>query len=88
MDLDFWQGIWDRTGEAVAAELAEFARVEGVTPPEMARRLLLGEVDTPTFVMSVEDRFPKELWPVDDFHVWMHLQQHLKESRIPADTMS
>ena len=83
MEMQFWQGIWDRTGEAVAAELEELVQVEGVTPADMAHRLLLGESDTSAFVMGVEDRFPKELGPVDDFHIWLHLQEYLKEPRVP-----
>lgn len=38
--------------------------------------------------MGVEDHFPKELWPVDDFQVWLHLHAYLKDSRVSADTMS
>jgi len=83
MDRDFWQGKWDRTGEAVSSELEIFARLEEVTPLEMTRRLLLGDSDTTAFVMSVEDHFPKELWPVDDFQVWLQLQDYLKQSRVP-----
>lgn len=84
MDKDFWQGKWDRTGEAVSGELEVFARLENVTPLEMARRLLVGEYDTAAFVMSVEDRFPEELWPVDDLQVWLHVQAYLQASRVPA----
>jgi hypothetical protein len=82
MDSDFFQMMWDRTAQVVDDVLAEWARLESMTPIEVARRVLLGELDTPAFVMDVEDRFPQSLWPLDDFHTWLLLQDFIKQTSV------
>ncbi|MBN9492874.1 hypothetical protein J0H33_05950 [bacterium] len=92
MDNDFFQMMWDRTAQVVEEVLIAWGHVESMTPLEVARRVLLGELETLAFVMDVEDRFPEHLCPLDDFHLWMLLQAFIKETSVGAphstDTMS